>query len=103
MIQGGLNISVTKVFKKLKQEWLLNLSLSKEHALIDFVSYYLSILARSVCSSSVAKGFLHNGMIDEKTKYWPDMKAILRTCKNIKLTEEKEDNITLLFSKLCTE
>ena len=102
-VRGGLNISVTKVFKKLKQERSLNLSLVKEHALIDFVSCYPSILARSACPSSVAKGFLYNGMIDEKTKHWPDMKAILRTCKNIKLTEEKEDNIIQLFPKLYSE
>ena len=86
----GLNISVTKVLKKLRQERSLNLSLVKDHTFIDLVSCCPSILARSECPSSVAKGFLCNGVIDEKTKHWPDMKAMLRTCENIKLTKEKE-------------
>jgi hypothetical protein len=69
----------------------------------SFVSCYPSILAKSACPSSVAKGFLNNGMIDERTKHWPDMKAILRTCKNIKLTDKEEENIIQLFPKLYAE
>ena len=102
-VRGGLDISMTKVFKKLRQERSLNLSLVKEHALIDFVSCYPSILARSVCPSSVAKGFLCNGIIDEKMKHWPNMKAMLRICENIKLTEEKEENVAQSFPKLHAE
>jgi hypothetical protein len=78
-----------RIFKKLKSEQALNLSLVKEQALIDFVSCYPSILSRSACPSSVAKGFLCNGMIDKSSRNWPDMKAILSTCKNTKLIEEE--------------
>ena len=74
-----------------------------EHALIDFVSYYPSILARSTCPSSVAKGFLCTDIINEKTKHWPDMKEMLRTCENIKLTKEKEENVAQSFPKLNAE
>jgi hypothetical protein len=75
----------------------------KEQALIDFVSCYPSILSRSACSTSVAKGFLYNGMIDKNTKNWPDMKAILSTCKNRKLNEEEEEIIQFLFPILYEE
>jgi hypothetical protein len=102
-VKGGLYILVSRIFKKLKAERALNLSLVKEQALIDFVSCYPSILSRSACPTSVAKGFLYNGMIDKNTKNWPDMKAILSTCKNTKLTEEEESKIIQLFPLLYEE
>jgi hypothetical protein len=76
----------------------------KEQALIDFVSCYPSILSKSACFTSVAKGFLYNGMIvDKSTKNWHGMKAILSTCKNMKLTEEEEAKIMQLFPLLYEE
>ena len=102
-VQGGLYRVVSKSFKTWKKQDRINLSLTKEQALVDFISCYPSILSRSVSPSSVAKGFMYNGMVDLKSKHWPDMKGILATCKNIALTNQEEGRVKQLLPKLYEE
>ena len=65
----------------------------REGALVHFLSCYPSIIGRAAPSSSVASGFIYNGMIDGKSYHWPDYNKILGTCKNNESIVKDDDTI----------
>ena len=100
---GGKNLVLAKAFKSFKSNGWINLSATKEQALLDFLSCYPAILSKCASANSVQKGFVYNGMVDNNTKNWPDMNSILATCKNLKLRREEEEKIIESFPKLYEE
>mmetsp|Transcript_22410 Transcript_22410/g.25830 ORF Transcript_22410/g.25830 Transcript_22410/m.25830 type:complete len:192 (-) Transcript_22410:151-726(-) len=72
----GLVDEINAIFLDLKHRGILLLKHNKESALKDFISAYPSMIGRAAPTSSVAKGFLSNGMLDKRTMFWPDYDAI---------------------------
>ena len=60
----GLKSSLGCEFSKLKAEGKLNLKSLKESALLDFLSFYPSIISKAVPTGAVLCEFIDNGMID---------------------------------------
>ena len=99
----GLKRVVSTEFKKLDSEGVLNLNVKKRSAMVDFLACYPDIIMKSASHKAVSSGFADNGMIDEQTSSYPDMNAIMRTCKSKAFTKKYEQIIGDNFTELYEE
>ena len=84
-------------------EGILNLNAKKRSAMVDFLACYPDIIMKSASHKAVSSGFADNGMIDEQTSSYPDMNAIMRTCKSKAFTKKYEQIIGDNFTELYEE
>jgi len=70
---------INKIFLDLKGRCILFLKHNKDSALKDFICTYLSMVDKTASTSSVAKGFVSNRMLDKQQFIWPDFDTILQT------------------------
>ena len=99
----GLQKKIKDKFLELSEKEELELAPLKQKALIDFLGCYPSIVSRACPTDSVARGFLLNGMIDKGSLAWPDIGAMLQTCKNKPRMNAHQGIIESKFSILYEE
>ena len=97
------NVAVKGLFvqelDEAKKNGVLDLNLKDRKALIDHVATMGDILTGVMTKKTVKKGFIVNGMIDKKTELYPDLHAILKTCKR-EITKEEEELVFTSFPVL---
>jgi hypothetical protein len=75
-------------FSDLQTKGVLILSLTKRHALTDFISCLPDMTTKAVTRGNILHGFEANGVIDQNTKRFPDFDKILATCRMLPTQEE---------------
>ena len=84
----------------------INFTTPKLNCIIDFAICIPELLAQSVTTSRILKGFIQAGMIDEKTNQWPDFDKIIGTCQRKVLVAEVDivkKNFTHLYNIFLEE
>lgn len=82
---------ILEAFKVAEEEHGLNLKSSKKNTLVDTTASLPMILGKILTQDTIQKGFVMNGMIDEKSKRAPDLKAMIQeTLQRDMTTEEWE-------------
>ena len=99
----GLQAKVHSKFIDLHKNGILMLAPLKSGALIDFIGSYPTIVSKACPTSSVADGFITNGMIDRNSLAYPDIAKILSTCKNSKLMSTHQFVIKRNFTEMYEE
>ena len=95
----GLKGLIEDIFDDHKSRGLLLLKLPAQKAIVDHIVSCSEIFGKAMCPKTTKKGFIENGMIDEATHTYPDIKKMLQTCKG-NVTQEAEDIIFDNFSQL---
>ena len=98
----GLKGEMEDVFDDYKARGILMLKLPARKAIIDHIVSCSEIFGKSMSPKTTRKGFIENGMIDENTNTYPDIRRMLQTCKG-DIKQEVEDLIFNHFSELYQE
>lgn len=80
--------SFTEKFETLDKDCGIYLGTKKAH-IVDFLACLPSIMSKAMTPHNVSIGFLGSGMIDKKTKVYPDYNSIMNTCKNSEITSTR--------------
>lgn len=68
-------------FEEIERDCGIKLGDHKKH-IIDFLATVPSTYCKAMSPKNVLVGFIGAGMIDSKSFTWPDINAIMKTCKN---------------------
>lgn len=82
----------TKRFNEIEENQGIYLGSHKKH-LIDFLATVPSLYCKAMNPKNVTIGFIGCGMIDTETKTWPDLTAMMHTCKNTEVQGEHTQNL----------
>ena len=96
---SGYKGSIISIFQIAENEKKLSLKATQREAIVDHLVCFPSIVTRSHPIDGVMQGFITNGMLDKKTKNWPDMNEMLGTCRR-KLTTDEVDLVKKHFKYL---
>ena len=89
-----LKCAVKTYFSKLYHSGQLNLKLKKRNALTYFVACVPQMITKSATRDNILHGFLENGMLDHKCKWYPNFNSMLAMWR----TNPTKDEY-----KLCTD
>ena len=67
----------------LKHQTALSLETKKMKAVLDFLGCLPSMLSKLCLAKHVTPGFTEAGMIDERSKQYPDVEKMINTCKRM--------------------
>ena len=95
----GMKGFLEDVFDDHKARGVLILKLPARKAIIDHIVSCPRIFGRAMSPKTTKKGFIVNGMIDDKTETYPDIIKMLQTCKQ-EIPKEQEDLVFHNFSEL---
>ena len=96
----GLKGQIEYELDALNAKGILMLKLPARKAIIDHVVTCPNIYAISMQPKTTKKGFIENGMLDEKTDTYPDIYKMMKTCKLKEFKQEYEDLVLNNFSEL---
>ena len=89
----GMKGFLEDLFDTYNASSMLMLKLPARKAIIDHCVSCPEIFSKAMSPKTTKKGFIVNGMIDDKTHTYPDIIKILQTCKQ----EVKQDQVDLVF------
>ena len=95
----GLKGYLEDMFDILKANGSLVIKLPARKAIIDHCVCCPEMLSKSMAPKTTIKGFIKNGMVDDKLKIYPDIRMLLKTCKS-EVTKKHEDLLFNNFSEL---
>ena len=81
----------------------LNLKTPMRKVIIDHTISCPEIFGNAMQPKITKRGFIENGMIDDKVETYPDIIKMMRTCKLKDFRQEHEDMIINNFSELYQE
>ena len=99
----GLKMVVADELRKHERGGMLKLTATKHSDLLEFLSYFLSILSKLAPHDAVGARFVGSGMLDIKLCLYPDLHTIIGTCKTVKYTAEVEKIVSRNPVELCEE